>query len=187
MRSTARPVMATSWYEAAERAKVRGARMSFGFAGKELAKILGKNLGDITTHQLKATLVDYGALLKAEKELGSRLSGNTTGTLISGSSELSFQLGDEAGLEDGVVDEEDISTGHNVAYLPPGMLSKEVRADSATGRVKLSPTLTWRGIIDDAVLEFEHGQLVKWSSRSSKERLDAMINDQPESESASRH
>ena len=38
-----------SWYQAAEKAKLRGARMSFGFAGKELARMLGKRLEEITT------------------------------------------------------------------------------------------------------------------------------------------
>jgi len=37
----------TSWYEAAGKAKLRGARMSFGFAGKEVARILGKRLEEI--------------------------------------------------------------------------------------------------------------------------------------------
>jgi hypothetical protein len=66
--------------------------------------------------------------------------------------------------------------------LPPGMLTKNLKVDSVNGKVKLSPTLTWLGVVNDAVLEFEKGRLVKWSSRSSKERLDSLINDQPENE-----
>ncbi len=171
-----------SWYEAAEKAKLRGARMSFGFAGEELARMLGKRLEEITIHQLKATLVDFGALKKTGKELESRLPNNTAGVLVSGGSQLEFEFEDGAGLEDGVVDEEDISAGHNMAYLPPGMLTKYVKAGSASGKVKLSPTLTWRGMIEDAVLEFENGRLVGWSSRSSKKRLDSLISDQPKNE-----
>jgi hypothetical protein len=95
---------------------------------------------------------------------------------------LQFEFEDGMGLEDGVVDEEDISAGHNMAYLPPGMLTKHVKAGSVSGKVRLSPTLTWLGMINDAVLEFENGRLVRWSSRSSKERLDSLINDQPENE-----
>jgi leucyl aminopeptidase (aminopeptidase T) len=172
----------SSWYEAAEKAKLRGARMSFGFAGKELARMLGKRLEEITIHQLKATLVDFGALKKTGKELESHLPKNTAGVLISGGSQLEFEFEDGMGLEDGIVDEEDISTGHNMAYLPPGMLTKDVKVGSVRGKVKLSPTMTWLGMIDDAVLEFESGRLVRWSSRSSKKRLDSLINDQPENE-----
>ncbi len=171
-----------SWYEAAEKAKLRGARMSFGFAGKELARMLGKRLEEIIIHQLKATLVDFGALKKTGKELGSHLPNNSAGVLVSGGSQLEFEFEDGTGLEDGIVDEEDISTGHNMAYLPPGMLTKDVKVGSVSGKVKLSPTLTWLGMVNDAVLEFESGRLVRWSSRSSKERLDSLINDQPENE-----
>jgi leucyl aminopeptidase (aminopeptidase T) len=172
----------TSWYEAAEKAKLRGARMSFGFAGKELAKILSKKLDDVIIHQLKATLVNFGALNKTGNELKSQMTTNGVGVLTSGSSQLEFEFEDGARIEDGIVDEGDISSGYNMAYLPPGMLTKTLKADSVSGKVKLSPTLTWRGIIDDAVLEFEKGRLVRWSSRSSKDRLDSLIKDQSESE-----
>ncbi len=53
--------------------------MSFGFAGKELARILGKKLDDVIIHQLKATLVDFAALSKTGRELGSRLTNNSAG------------------------------------------------------------------------------------------------------------
>ncbi len=171
----------TSWYEAAEKAKLRGARMSFGFAGKELAKMLGKGLDDVVTHQLKATLVDFDSLKKTGKELESHLPNNGAGVLTSGGSKLEFEFDDGIRIEDGIVDEDDISQGHNVAYLPPGMLTKSLKVDSVNGNVKLSPTLTWLGVVNDVVLEFEKGRLVKWSSKSSKERLDSLINDQPES------
>jgi leucyl aminopeptidase (aminopeptidase T) len=172
----------TSWYEAAEKAKLRGARMSFGFAGKELARFLGKRLDDVIIHQLKATLVDFATLNKTGKELESHLSNNTVGVLTSGGSRLEFEFEDGVRIEDGIVDESDISRGYNMAYLPPGMLTKNLKADSISGKVKLSPTLTRLGIVNDAVLEFEKGRLVSWSSRSSKERLDSLINNQPESE-----
>jgi leucyl aminopeptidase (aminopeptidase T) len=172
----------TSWYEAAAKAKLRAARMSFGFAGKEVAKILGKKLDDVVIHQLKATLADFAAINRTGQELESKLATNGTGVLISGNSELKFEFEDAVKIEDGIVDEDDISNGYNVAYLPPGMLTKDLKADSVSGTVKLSPTLTWLGMVNDAVLEFEKGRLVKWSSRASKERLDSLINDQQESE-----
>ncbi len=172
----------TSWYEAAEKAKLRGARMSFGFAGRELARILGKRLDDVIIHQLKATLVDFAVLNETGKELKSHLSNNTIGVLVSGGSQLEFEFEGGVRIEDGIVDEGDISEGYNMAYLPPGMLTKNVKPSSVSGKVKLSPTLTWLGMVNDAVLEFEKGRLVRWSCRSSKESLDSLINDQPESE-----
>jgi leucyl aminopeptidase (aminopeptidase T) len=172
----------SSWYDAAEKAKLRGARMSFGFAGKELAKILGKKLDDIIIHQLKAVLVDFTALDKTGKDLGSRLPDNSNGVIDSAGSELELEFGNSTRVEDGVVDEADVSNGYNMAYLPPGYLRKSVMAESVNGKVKLSPTFTWRGMVNDAVLEFEKGRLIKWSSKSSKERLDSLIKDRTESE-----
>ncbi len=102
--------------------------------------------------------------------------------LDSSGSKLELEFGEETRVEDGIIDEGDISSGYNMAYLPPGMLTKNVKPDSVNGKVRLSPTLTWRGMLDDAVLEFERGRLVRWSSRSSKDRLDSLINDRQESE-----
>jgi len=170
----------TSWYEAAEKARLRGARMSFGFAGRELAKMLGKKLDDIVVHQLKACLVDFDEIKKRGEDLQSHLTDGGKGVLVTGDSQLEFEFGVELRIEDGRADEQDVSKGYNVSYLPPGMLTKSVKSESVNGKVRLSPSLTWRGVLNDAVLEFEKGALVKWSSRSSKEKLDSLINDRPE-------
>lgn len=168
-----------SWYEAAEKAKLRGGRMSFGFAGKELAKMVGKSLEEIQVHQLKASLVDFGAIRKAGRDVASRLPDSGGGSLVSsGGSHLRFEFNRGSHIEDGVVDAKDVSTGHNMAYLPPGFLRKEVRPESVSGRVKVSPSLAWTGMIEDATLEFERGKLVSWKSSSSKRRLDEAIEDQ---------
>ena len=171
-----------SWYDAAEKAKLRGARMSFGFAGRELARILGKKLDDIVIHQLKATLVDFEAMNKMGKELASKLSSNSEVVLDSGGLKLELELADGIRIEDGIVDDADVSSGYNMAYLPPGLISRNVKPSSVNGKVRLSPSLTWRGIVSDATLEFEAGRLVKWNSKSSKERLDSIIKDHSENE-----
>jgi len=175
----------SSWYEAAEKAKLRGARMSFGFAGPQQARMLNKKLEDIIVHQLKASLVDFRSLQSTGKTIGEGMSKNSKGSITSaGGSRLDFEFESDNGarIEDGIVDEEDVSSGYNMAYLPPGIVSKGVKSDSVNGKVKLSPTFTWKGVINDAVLEFEGGRLVKWSSISSKARLDSLIKDQSENE-----
>ncbi|MDA4121800.1 MAG: aminopeptidase [Thaumarchaeota archaeon] len=171
-----------SWYEAAEKAKLRGARMSFGFAGKELARMLGKPLEEIMLHQLKATLVDNDSLRKAGRELESRIPGGSGGSLVSGGAHLTFKFEKGVHIEDGVVGKEDVATGHNMAYLPPGFIRRDVNSESVSGRVKLSPSISWAGMIGDATLDFDKGRLVRWSSRSSKKTLDTVIGDQSESE-----
>lgn len=169
-----------SWYDTAEKVKLRGARMSFGFAGKELARMLGKRPEEIKVHQLEAALADFGAIRKAGKELEARLPGGGGGSLVSGGAHLKFEYERGSFLEDGVVDGKDIASGHNMAYLPPGFLSKSINPDSVSGRVKLSPSVAWTGVIEDATLDFEKGRLVKWSSRTSRRRLDELIEGEPE-------
>jgi leucyl aminopeptidase (aminopeptidase T) len=171
-----------SWYEAAEKEKLRGVRMSYGFAGEEVAGILGKSRNDIIIHQLRAALVDFEKIKTTGKMLEVQLSKNGAGTLTSNGAELEFEFQDGVELEDGIVDEEDIATGQNVAYMPPGMLTKKFKTDSVRGKVKVSPTQTRLGIIKDAVLEFENGRLAGWSSGSSGKWLDSLINSQSENE-----
>ncbi len=172
-----------SWYDEAEKAGLRGARMSFGFAGRELAKQLGKSLEQIELHQLEATLADFGSIRKAGKELASRLRDNGSGSLTSpGGSHLKFEYERGEHIEDGVVDAKDVAAGHNMTYLPPGFLRKGVKPGSVSGRVKLSPSIGLTGIIGDATLDFEKGRLVKWSSKSSRRILDETIEDQPQDE-----
>jgi leucyl aminopeptidase (aminopeptidase T) len=174
-----------SWYEAAEKAGLRGARMSFGFAGKELARMLGKKAEEIRLHQMKATLVDFGALRRTAEGLETRIPDGGKAVLSAGGSQLSFEFGEGAAIEDGIVDEDDVTAGRNMAYLPPGRLTRNIRADSVTGRMKFGPTLTWKGMVEGAALEFESGRLVGWNTsgdRTSKERLEASMNSQPDSE-----
>lgn len=147
--------------------------------------MLGKKVEEIRLHQMKATLVDLEALRRTAKGLESRIPAGGHAVLSAGGSQLSFEFGEGTAIEDGIVDEDDIAAGRNMTYLPPGRLMRNIRGDSVTGRMKFAPTLTWKGMVEGAVLEFEGGRLVEWTcsgDRTSKERLDASINSQPESE-----
>jgi leucyl aminopeptidase (aminopeptidase T) len=95
---------------------------------------------------------------------------------------LEFALRGESELEDGIVDSADIAGGLNVAYVPPGYVAKDVAKRSASGTVKLSPSLTRLGVIEDAVLEFSKGKLVSWSSKRSKALIDEVLSSVEEEE-----
>jgi leucyl aminopeptidase (aminopeptidase T) len=172
----------SSWYDAAKKARLKGVRLSFGFTGREQAELLGRSSAEIVAHQLRASLVDFRTLGEMGKKIDSRLVREDSGMeLVSGGSRLDLELEPGAGiLEDGIVDEEDVSEGHNMAYMPPGTLTKKVKKGSINGRMELSPTMTWRGMVKDALLEFENGRLVRWTSKSSKKILDQLVNDQPQ-------
>lgn len=169
----------SSWYEAAEKAKLRGARLAFGHAGREMANMLGKSVGEIVRSQLKAALVDYGDLSMKSRELASRLSEGSEVTLNTGAASLRFVLKGELAVEDGIVDREDVASGNNMTYVPPGLITKELEPESVEGTVRISKSLTKYGVLDGAELEFRGGRLDGWKSRD-RARLDRLLKPVPE-------
>jgi leucyl aminopeptidase (aminopeptidase T) len=165
----------SSWYDAAEKAKLRGVRLSFGYATREMGKILGKPPEKIIEHQLNAILAaDFSALSSKARQLAQVMQDGATCTVSSGGSRLEFQLRGEPDIEDGIIDDTDISGGYNMTYLPPGLVSQKIEPSLASGKLKISATTKF-GQIKDATLEFEAGKLVKWESRSSKKALDQTV------------
>ena len=154
----------SAWYEAAEKAGLKGARLSFGYVGKDLARILGKKTRSVVQAQLKAALVDLGQVARTAGNVSPLMAEGAAAELATGSSTLTFTLRGELGVEDGVVDDEDRRTGNNMTYLPPGFVSKEVDPQSASGSVVLTDTLTEHGVVSRAKLEFRDGRIVAWDS-----------------------
>ncbi len=172
----------SSWYEAAERAKVRGVRMSFGYIGKEYSKLLAKTVDQIVDSQVKASLVDLEKLRARGQPVMDALQEGGVAEIESGHNKLSFTLKGELGMEDGIVDEADISSGNNISAIVPGMIWKNVDPLTVSGRVRVSSSISRLGLVADAVLEFENGKLVRWSSKSPKTQkiLDGLIQTVPE-------
>lgn len=164
-----------SWYEAAEKAKLRGARLPFGYIGKEYAKLYGKGPEEMMRHQLKAVLADFPTISARGKALGQVLQEGTQATLFTVGGKLEFALKGDMEIEDGVVDGNDIAGGYNMTYVPPGFVSKEVDPASADGTVSLSPSVTRLGLVGDARLEFEGGRLIRWKSQSSSKKLTDLV------------
>ena len=154
----------SSWYEAAAKAGLRGARLTFGYVGRDLARLLGKRIEDVARAQLKAALVDYGEVASYARKMSPLLADGASVKLSSGKSELSFALKGELAIDDGMVDDEDMRTGNNMAYVPPGYVTKEIDPHSAEGKVTLANSLTKFGVIPHAELEFKGGLLVRWKS-----------------------
>jgi leucyl aminopeptidase (aminopeptidase T) len=59
-----------SWYEAAEKAKLRGARLPFGYVGKDYARLIGKRPEEVVRHQLRAALVDFASISASGRAVG---------------------------------------------------------------------------------------------------------------------
>jgi len=164
-----------SWYEAAEKARLRGARLPFGFVGRDYGRLLGKKPEEIARNQLKAALADLGSIGARGRAIAAQMMDGVVATLSTGKERLEFNLKGEVVVEDGVVDASDVESGYNVTYIPPGLVSKQVETTSAAGSLKLSRTITRLGLLKDATLEFNGGKLVKWRSSGSPGILSELI------------
>jgi aminopeptidase len=169
-----------SWYASAAKAKLRGARLTFGYIDEEVARAHGKSVNAMVTHQLSAALTDFDALGKRAKATASGLQDATKVRLVTPGGDLTFTLNGESEVNDGVVDQADISTGDNMAYIPPGYVYKQIDPSSASGTMAISPMVNLHGPIKDALLEFEGGRLVRWSSKSSRSVLNKILEPLPE-------
>ena len=154
----------SSWYDAAEKAGLKGARLSFGYVGKDVARALGKRVKDIVRSQLRAALADYGQISDAAGAVAPLFADGAAAQVGSGKFTLEFSLKGELAVEDGVVDEHDKETGNNMTYVPPGFVSKEVVPESASGSVVVTDSLTDFGVVPRAKLEFKDGRVVSWES-----------------------
>jgi leucyl aminopeptidase (aminopeptidase T) len=154
----------SSWYDAAEKAGLRGARLSFGYAGKDMARFLGKKVQDIVAAQLQGALADNGAIGRAAGRISPLLQDGAEAEIASGKDTLRFTLRGGLAVEDGVVDDQDRKAGDNMAYMPAGFVSKDVDLGSANGRLSLTGSLTRFGVVRKAELEFKDGVLVGWKT-----------------------
>ena len=168
-----------SWYDTAEKAKLRGVRLSFGYVGKGMVSLLGKKKDAIVKHLIDASLCDFSKIRKKAKRILQNMTEGARASIVSDRQRLEVHLKGDVILEDGVVDKEDIEEYRNIAYMPPGLVGKEVDPKSASGTVKISSPITKYGGFSDATLKFKNGKLTSWSSKSGKGVLDKLINSIP--------
>jgi leucyl aminopeptidase (aminopeptidase T) len=169
-----------SWYNAAEKAKLRGARMAFGYVGEEMAGAMGRTVQQVVERQLSAALVDFDDISKSAQRLSSLLADGSEAVIHTGGSLLKCSLKGETTVEDGMVSRVDVKNGNNMTYIPPGFVSKSVEPASASGTLSVSKTLTRLGLLKDAVLTFKEGRLTRWKSRNSMPMLTELLEAVPE-------
>ena len=169
-----------SWYDAAEKAKLRGAHLTFAYIGKEMAGLMGRTVQQVTERQLDAALVDFEDMSASARKLSSVLIDGSEASVHAGGSRLEFTLRGETTIEDGVVSPQDVKDGNNMTYVPPGFVSKVVDPTSATGTLKVSKSVTRLGLLMDAKLTFREGKLVTWKSKDSMPMLDELVKAVPE-------
>lgn len=170
----------SSWYEAAEKAKLRGARLTFGYIGEEMSSLMGRTVQQVVERQLSAALVDFETVSNSAKKLSSLIADGSEALVKARGSQLRLKLTGEITVEDGVVSRGDVETGNNMTYVPPGFVSSGVDPTSASGTLKVSRTLTRLGVLEDATVTFREGQLVNWKSKRSSRILNELVKAVPE-------
>ena len=160
----------SSWYAAAEKANLRGVRISFGYIGRDLARLYGKKSETIIAHQLRASLIDYKTIQAQGRRIAKALEDDTKIELHSGG-KLTFRLNGELVIEDGIVDKNDVSSGNNISYIPPGRIRKGIDSDSVSGQIELSSVETPWGMVEGLQLKFRNGALTSWACRRGKQAI----------------
>ena len=169
----------SSWYEGAAKAGLRGARLTFGYVGTDLARMLGRPVQDLVRAHLKAALVDFDQISRSAANVSALFTDGAETELGTARSTLKFSLMGELTVDDGIVDQQDKLSGNNMTYVPPGLVSKEVDPESANGSVVLTDTLTAYGVISHAKLGFREGRLAAWES-SDRARMKKLVDSLPE-------
>lgn len=164
----------SSWYDAAEKAGLRGARLAFGYVGKDMARFVGRSVPDLVSAQLRAALTDYRQVSASAGKVSPLLTDGSEGEVRSGKTTLRFSFKGELAVEDGIVDDQDKKTGNNMTYVPPGLVTKQVDPESVNGSVTLTDSLTRTGVVRQAVLEFKDGGLEGWKS-SEKAKVKELV------------
>ncbi len=170
----------SSWYDAAKKAKLKGARLTFGYIGEEMAGIMGRTVQQVAERQLSAALVNFEQISSSARRLSSSLTNGSEVSVRAGGSRLEVNLKGETTIEDGVVSQQDMRTGDNMTYIPPGFVSKGVDPTSASGTLKISKSVTRLGLLGDGTLTFKEGRLVQWKSKENMPMLTELVKAVPE-------
>jgi leucyl aminopeptidase (aminopeptidase T) len=163
-----------SWYEAAKKSRLRGARLTAGYVGNDLARMLGKERDEVVLHQLNAALADFGKIRAKAKKLAGLLRDGVGIALSTEGSELKAKLKGDVEIQDGITTEEDVANGENMSYVPAGYIAKDLDSKSVDGTVQLSPSITRFGLLEDAELKYKKGKFVRWTSKRSPRVLKAL-------------
>jgi len=170
----------SSWYKAAKSARLRGARLTFGYAGEEMAHVLRKSLKDIVEHQLKASLVDFRKIRQMGIKLARQMKRGAKVNIRAEDEALNFELGAEEEIDDGIIDRRDVAAGNSMTNIPPGYLVREITKGTVSGAIRLHTLLPRLGTSADIHLEFARSRLKTWRSEENQEWLDALVRTLPE-------
>lgn len=176
---TASTAYNVSWYEAAGKARLRGVRLSYGYIGKDIAKLYGKSVKSIAEHLVGASLIDFSKLKEKGKNIALMLE-DLDACVESRAGKLTFRFQGNVIIEDGIVDEKDVEEGNNMAYMPPGRVRKYVDPKSVNGEIEIAFAEIYSGRVEGINMKFKDGALWDCNARRNAKLLNNLIDKIPE-------
>jgi aminopeptidase len=162
------------WYKRAEKNRLRGARLALGYATQQRATSYGFDLDAWRAMLLDASSVDPSEIVRAGRKVQSALSkkGRLEISAPNGTRFSCDLLGRKAGIEDGVVSEEDLDDGENITNIPAGEVYVIPDEKSAEGTIVFDRPVAYLGRwIRGISVAFDNGKLAKWSATENGDMI----------------
>ena len=127
----------SAWYQAAEKAHLRGCRMEIAQATAPAARFYGVDLATWRHHLLDASKVDMRSIAREGARLAAVLKrGKTVRLTHANGTSLDLMLaGRNPVLDDGIVDQADVKAGNNMTTFPGGAIYVALDERHAAGRL----------------------------------------------------
>jgi leucyl aminopeptidase (aminopeptidase T) len=165
------------YYERILQRKIRMAEITLGQVTPQRAKNYGFNYEAWRKNVIEATDVEYGKMQELGRKLANVLEKSREAKITNpDGTDLSFKLeGRKAHIDDGVIDDEDISMGATFATLPSGVVSVAPIETSANGVLASSVPYPQAGVLVQSVsLRFENGELTLFNGGKNFEVIRSM-------------
>ena len=164
----------SDWYKRAKKNRLRGARLSLGYASAQRAAAYGFDLDAWRAMLLEASAVDPREIVRRGRKVQSLLSkkGRLEISAPNGTRFSCDLVGRAAGIDDGVVSEEDLDEGENVTNVPAGEAYVVPDEKSAEGTIVFDRPVAYLGRwIRGISLAFDNGRLTKWSATENADLI----------------
>lgn len=154
--------------------KPRTATLGLALVTPARADVYGIDYREWRKMMMQASNIDYDQLSKTGKMVADLLEKSSTVRIESpGGTNLSFELGGrEPVVDDGIIDDQDITEGHLDVTIPAGSVSIAPLESSVTGTVHFDTPLFFRGkVLKGLNMKFGDGRLENLGAKFNEKVL----------------
>jgi len=164
----------SDWYKRARKNRLRGARISLGYASQPRAAAYGFDLDAWRAMLLDAGSVDPAEIVRRGRKVASLLSkkGRLEISAPNGTRFSCDLVGRKVGIDDGVVSEEDLDDGENVTNVPAGEAYVVPDEKSGEGTIVFDRPVPYVGrLIRGISVAFSDGRMTKWGATENADLI----------------